>query len=223
MDYVLSLFYPLFAAYYTKVQARDFKNIIFDLGGVIINLDEQKTIRAFAQLSSLPEDTIEKSILQFKEYHLFEKGLIPPDQFRNALRDKFQIEASDDEIDQCMNAMLLDIPVQRIKLIKSLNQQAIFLLSNTNQIHYTRFNQIFTATTGEENLNDCFKKAYYSHLVKMRKPDREIYECILRENDLQATETLFLDDNLTNLEGAQSIGISTFHVKHPSQLFQLFQ
>lgn len=205
------------------MKARDFKNIIFDLGGVIINLEEQRTITAFAQLSSLPKAAIEKSILQFKEFHLFEKGLISADQFRNALRDEFQIEASDFEIDQCMNAMLLDIPVERIKLIKSLGQLTLFLLSNTNQIHYTRFNQIYTATTGEECLNDCFKKAYYSHLVKMRKPDKEIYEMVLRENELRAAETLFLDDNLTNLQGAQSVGISTFQIKHPSQLFELFQ
>lgn len=205
------------------MKARDFKNIIFDLGGVIINLEEQRTIAAFAQLSSLPKAAIEKSILQFKEFHLFEKGLISADQFRNALRDEFQIEASDFEIDQCMNAMLLDIPVERIKLIKSLGQLTLFLLSNTNQIHYTRFNQIYTATTGEESLNDCFKKAYYSHLVKMRKPDKEIYEMVLRENELRAAETLFLDDNLTNLQGAQSVGISTFQIKHPSQLFELFQ
>lgn len=205
------------------MKARDFKNIIFDLGGVIINLEEQRTITAFAQLSSLPKAAIEKSILQFKEFHLFEKGLISADQFRNALRDEFQIEASDFEIDQCMNAMLLDIPVERIKLIKSLGQLTLFLLSNTNQIHYTRFNQIYTATTGEESLNDCFKKAYYSHLVKMRKPDKEIYEMVLRENELRAAETLFLDDNLTNLQGAQSVGISTFQIKHPSQLFELFQ
>lgn len=205
------------------MQARDFKNIIFDLGGVIINLDEQRTIRAFARLSSLPEVAIEKSILQFREYHLFEKGLISDDQFRNALRREFELDATDEQIDLCMNAMLLDIPVERIKLLKSLNQQAIFLLSNTNQIHYTRFNKIFKATTGEESLNDCFKRAYYSHLVKMRKPDREIYEMVLEENELVAGETLFLDDNLTNLEGAQSVGISTFQINHPSQLFQLFQ
>ena len=204
------------------MQARDFKNIIFDLGGVIINLDEKRTIRAFAQLSSLPKTTIEKRILQFEAYHQFEKGLISDDQFRNALRNEYKIVATDDEIDRCMNAMLLDIPKQRIELIKSLNQHNIFLLSNTNQIHYTRFNQIFSETTGERSLDAYFTKAYYSHLVLGRKPDAKIYASRLKENELLAKDTLFLDDNLTNLEGAQSVGISTFHIKHPSQLFQLF-
>lgn len=204
------------------MQARDFKNIIFDLGGVIINLDEKRTIRAFAQLSSLPEATIEKSILQFEAYQLFEKGLIPDDQFRNALREEFKLEAADDEIDRCMNAMLLDIPLERIELLQSLTDFSKLLLSNTNAIHFSCFNQIVYKLTGRKTIDPYFDRTYYSHKIHMRKPDRGIFELIIAENNLIPEETLFLDDNQINLEGAKSLGIKTFQVTNPSQLFELF-
>ncbi len=205
------------------MKAREFKNIIFDLGGVIINLDEKRTVKAFAQLSSIPESFIEEHMAQSHDYHLFEKGLIPDHQFRDALRKEFKIEAGDHEIDSCMNAMLLDIPVARMELLSSLNQHALYLLSNTNEIHLERFNQIFQETMGRGRIDDYFNKVYYSHLVKMRKPEKEIFEMVLTDNKLVPDETLFLDDNPINLEGAQSVGIHTFHIKNSSLLFDLFQ
>ncbi|GAB1445411.1 MAG: HAD family phosphatase [Cyclobacteriaceae bacterium] len=203
--------------------AKGFKNIIFDLGGVIINLDESKTVAQFAQISQHPASSIEHHILHFESYKQFEKGLISSEAFREALRNNFGINATDDEIDGCMNAMLLDIPLERIQLLESLRKSSrLFLLSNTNQIHYTCFNKILKETTGDDKLDVYFEKAYYSHQVHMRKPDLEIFERVLSENNLNATETLFLDDNLSNLEGAQQLRINTFEVKNPNQLFELF-
>lgn len=202
---------------------REFKNIIFDLGGVIINLDETKTVEKFAHVSPHPLSSIQQGILNFESYKQFEKGLITADVFREALRNEFEIKASDDEIDDCMNAMLLDIPIERIRLLESLkNSSRLFLLSNTNQIHYTCFNKILKETTGDDQLDVYFEKAYYSHKVNMRKPDLEIFEMVLSENNLDPAETLFLDDNLSNLEGARPTGMNTFHVKNPDQLFELF-
>ncbi|HCM75123.1 MAG TPA: hypothetical protein DIS90_01980 [Cytophagales bacterium] len=207
-----------------KVTGRDFKNIIFDLGGVIINLDERKTVERFAQVSNLPLAKVQQHILSFDRYKHFEKGLISAEEFREALRSEWKVSASDDVIDECMNAMLLDIPQEGISLLESLqNSSRLFLLSNTNHIHYTCFNKILKETTGEDKLDIFFEKAYYSHMVKMRKPDREIFQLVLSENNLNASETLFLDDNLANLEGAHSVGINTFHIKHPSQLFEIFK
>lgn len=205
------------------MEVRDFKNIIFDLGGVIINLDEDRTVKEFAKLSHLSESDIKQYILHFGAYHQFERGLISGDQFRDELRKEFKIESSDEEIDRCMNEMLLDIPVERINLLKSLKGLQLFLLSNTNQIHLKRFYQIFKETTTDDHFDAYFHKAYYSHLVNMRKPDTEIFELVIKENRLDPKETLFLDDNVNNLKGAQSVGIQTFHVENPSQLFQLFK
>lgn len=205
------------------MQINNFENIIFDLGGVIINLDESRTIKAFARLSRQPFASINKQILNFDEYHLLEKGLISNHEFRNLVRRKFDIEASDEQIDACMNAMLLDIPIERIELLKSLKKFSLFLLSNTNAIHYAFFNQIVNKLTGEDNIDAYFDKTYYSHKVHMRKPDSEIFKLVISENNLNPRTTLFLDDNQINLDGARSVGIQTLHVQNPAQLFELFR
>lgn len=217
------IFFTVIRGLNKNVDLRNFENLIFDLGGVIINLDEERTIEAFVGLSHLSASTVREEILKFEEYHLLEKGLISAREFREVLRTKFEITASDQQIDSSLNAMLLDIPMARIELLKSLNKFSLYLLSNTNIIHLTRFNQIFKETTGEDKIDGCFKRAYYSHEIHLRKPDRKIFEWVLKENGLIPEKTLFLDDNRANLEGASSVGIHTFHVESPSQLFDLFQ
>jgi glucose-1-phosphatase len=115
------------------------------------------------------------------------------------------------------------LPLARIDLLKKISGKfRIFLLSNTNNIHLQCFTEIAEDTLGSSSWDDLFEKAYYSHLIKMRKPDVAIYRYVLNENNLQAAETLFLDDNLSNLHGAASIGIQTFHVTHPDLIFSLF-
>jgi putative hydrolase of the HAD superfamily len=120
--------------------------------------------------------------------------------------------------------MLLDIPQERLNLLRQLRpSHRLFLLSNTNQIHLNCFNKIVEEAAGTPGLEPFFDATYYSHQLKMRKPDREIYEHVLQEQQLQPHETLFLDDNLTNLAGAEAVGIRTFHVQHPDLIFSLFR
>ena len=119
-------------------------HIIFDLGGVFINLDEQKTIGAFASISQLTRQEIENKIHDLEGYKLFEKGLIGENDLRSLVRKEFKVEANDPEIDQCLNAMLLDIPVERIQLLEHLKHKFdLYLLSNTNSIHFKKFNVLF--------------------------------------------------------------------------------
>lgn len=205
------------------MKGKKFRHIIFDLGGVIINLDENKTVESFSRISHCSPSVVREFILQFEGYKKFEKGLSSDVEFRNQLRKEFQIDATDKLIDDCMNAMLLDIPIERLILLKSLRVSAnLYLLSNTNEIHLKKFNAILKETTGDEKMDVYFNKAYYSHLVKMRKPDKEIFQMVLEENNLDPQHTLFLDDNLVNLRGAETVGIKTFHIEHPRQLFQIF-
>jgi glucose-1-phosphatase len=199
------------------------KNLIFDLGGVIIDLDVERTEEAFALLSG-------KSVLEIKElvagsnaFLRYEKGLLNDQEFRNSVRSLLHINASDLEIDAAWNAMLGEIPLKRIKLLERLKvDYQLYLLSNTNNIHLICFNEIVKSSCGSLSLNPYFDKTYYSHLVKMRKPDSEIYNLVLGENNLLAHETLFLDDNVSNLEGASRTGIRTFHVRYPDMIFSLF-
>jgi len=199
-----------------------FKNIIFDLGGVIINLSEGNTLDAFDKLQG-NDYADHQLILNSPTFKLFEKGLIGEDQFRAELRTIFHLNASDQQIDDAMNAMLLDIPQDRLALLQKIGTaHQLFLLSNTNSIHMKCFNQILFKTSGRQSMDYYFERAYYSHLVHMRKPDPEIFELVLNENHLNPSETLFLDDNPANLAGATAVGIKTFHIENPSQLFELF-
>lgn len=199
------------------------KNIIFDLGGVILNLSVASTHEAFSQLSGLPLEEIQKRVHHGVYFHKFERGAISPADFRKHLRESLGMQASDAEIDAAWNTMLLDIPKTRLALLEHVKKtHATFLLSNTNAIHLERFNRIVQQTSGVSRIDDYFHKAYFSHHLKMSKPDPEIYEHVLRENHLKAAETIFLDDNLDNLKGAQRTGIRTYHIENPDQIFSLF-
>lgn len=198
------------------------KAIIFDLGGVIIDLHEHRTVKYFAQLSGKPEDKI-RAIIQLPAFQQFEKGLISENDFRDAARDSLNESASDEQIDQGWNAMLGEIPHARIDLLRSLaDKYELYLLSNTNTIHYRAFLKIVKDTIGQDSFEGFFDKAYYSHQIHMRKPDTEIFEWVLAQNNLQPAEALFLDDNAMNIEGAQRVGIQTVHVTYPDLILNLF-
>ena len=199
------------------------KNLIFDLGGVIIDLDVERTKAAFALLSQKSVSEVQLLLENSPIFQQYEKGQLNDNQFRNEVRMLLHTNSSDQEIDAAWNAMLGEIPSNRIKLLERLRKDyQLFLLSNTNNIHLVCFNEIVKATCGSLSLDPYFDKAYYSHLVQMRKPEVEIYNLVLNENNLLGHETLFLDDNVSNLEGASQTGIQTFHVSHPDMIFSLF-
>jgi FMN phosphatase YigB (HAD superfamily) len=191
------------------------KNIIFDLGGVILNLDNNRTEEAFAQLGV-------KNIRQyfgpghadyfFKDY---EVGKITDEQFVDGVRKIAGLDTVPDRaIIDGWNALLLDFPVERIELLKRLGKTyRIFLFSNTNSLHLAALREIYTHTFGSGALDDHFEKTYYSHLLGMRKPEKESYEYILKENQLQGSETLFVDDAIVNVEGAEQAGLKGLYLR----------
>ncbi len=199
-----------------------FKHIIFDLGGVILNLDEEKTVEAFAAVSRLSKTTIRDRFFRYDDYLKFEMGMLKDAEFRDSVRAQFEVEAGDESLDAALNAMLLDIPVVRLKLLRKLQPSYhLFLLSNTNPIHLSCFNRKVREMTGEDSLDSYFIKSYYSHQIKLRKPDPMVFKLVLDEQHCKPEETLFLDDNQSNLNGAASVGISTFCIKNPDQIFEL--
>jgi putative hydrolase of the HAD superfamily len=203
--------------------SKEIKNIIFDLGGVIINLSVERTHQAFAKLSGKPLDEIKSIVHHGEFFQAYEKGLISDSEFRDHLRSLLNLTVSDQELDAAWNAMLLDIPMARINLLERIKSRFhISLLSNTNNIHLQCFNNQVKELTGNPSIDYYFHKAYYSHLLKMSKPSTEIYEYVLSSNNLFAAETIFLDDNKDNLTGATKVGIHTFHVQQPDLIFSLF-
>ncbi|HSI89460.1 MAG TPA: HAD family phosphatase [Adhaeribacter sp.] len=199
------------------------RNIIFDLGGVIINIDYQKTIDAFKKLSA-EGNTIEfNQKAQSGLFDDYETGRISDDEFRKQLRQHYQVHGSDEQIDAAWNAMLFDIPKERIELLRNLGAKyRIFLLSNTNAIHMAAFNQIVKTSHGIPSLDSLFEKPYYSHLVGQRKPDAAIFHQILAENNLRADETLFIDDSIQHIESARKCGLHTLHLAPPLTINEAF-
>lgn len=186
-----------------------YRNIIFDLGGVILNLDMQRTSDAFRQLGFADFDRVYGQLKQSDLFDRFDKGHISENDFRRALAAGLPETVTAAQIDAAWNAMLLDLPEERIRFLENIKKtHRIFLLSNTNEIHVRAFEAYLQQAFGFNNFDHIFEKAYYSCRIGMRKPDREIFDFVLAENNLEPAETLFIDDSPQHIEGAQKAGIT---------------
>lgn len=205
------------------VELTNIKNIIFDLGGVIININYNKAIE---EMQRLCKENCNIEFSQKEQSHLFdlyETGNSTDAEFRANLRQAYSIEASDEDIDWAWNAMLLDIPQERIDLLLELGRKyRIFLLSNTNAIHLKRFNEIVAHSFSIPSLDSLFEKTYYSHLVGKRKPDAAIFQQILDENGLEKQDTLFIDDSIQHIQSADKLGLHTLHLQAPLTINKFF-
>ena len=201
------------------------KNIIFDLGGVILDLSVADTLKSFSRLSGLSIKEIERIFITAPEFEHYEKGTLDDAGFRHFIRQAYRVDCTDSDIDACWNAMLVDLPASKLQLLESLKERYnTFLLSNTNGIHLNYINHtILPKTAGVTSLDNYFHRSYYSHRMGKRKPDAEIFEQVLEENNLLASETLFLDDNGLNTEGAAKVGIRTIYVTSSDQIFDVFR
>ncbi|MCF8369252.1 MAG: HAD family phosphatase [Bacteroidales bacterium] len=198
------------------------KNIILDFGGVILNIDHKKVELAFKEIGIDDFDTMYGQALQSNLFQNFEKGNITDAQFRESLRKFIQLEISDEKLDNTWNTIILDYPPERIRLLKSLTKKyRLFLLSNTNIIHYNYYIPKFNNQFGFD-FNSLFEKTYWSFKMGLRKPDPSPYELILNENNLMPEETLFIDDSLQNIEAAEGLNIMAFHLKPSIDLTDVF-
>ncbi len=193
------------------ININNYKNIIFDLGGVILNINYQLAVDAFKQIGLRDFETLFSQANQKQLFDLYEKGLISSDEFREQLKIYLPNNINNTTIDNAWNSMLLDLPIERIHLLKQVKQtHRTFLLSNTNEIHINTFNHYLQNTFEMADLSSCFEKMYLSYKVKMRKPDAEIFELVLQENKLNANETLFIDDSIQHIDAAKKLGIQTY-------------
>ncbi|MBA3705571.1 MAG: HAD family phosphatase [Bacteroidetes bacterium] len=204
------------------INTKNYKNIIFDLGGVIINIDYSLVVKAFADLGILNFDELYSQAHQNNLFDNLEKGKISAAEFRKEIRRCCNKNLTDEQIDHAWNAILLDIPAARLKLLQQLKKtHRTFLLSNTNEIHMVAIDKYLQQTYGVPDLSGYFEKKYLSYEVGMRKPDAEIFELVLAENNLNPSETLFIEDSIQHIEAAKRLGIQTHWLQKGEEVLDL--
>ena len=198
------------------------KNIIFDLGGIFLDIHYQLTREAFINLGIKNFDEL------FTQHHannLFEDletGKILEFEFYDLFRNEANINLSNEQIKTAWNALLGDFPIERLAWLEKIKQlYNIYLFSNTNKIHYDAFMLIYEQTTGKSDFNSHFIKAYYSQNMGLRKPYPESFLYIINEQNLLPEETLFIDDTIKNIDGAKALGLQTFHLVAPQTVLDL--
>jgi glucose-1-phosphatase len=189
-----------------------YKAIIFDLGGVIVNLDQDRTIRSFKRLN-IDLDEVNEKLPIFKEYEL---GKVNTETFVQTIKAELKGNASDVEISNAWNNMILNVPIDRIEILKQLRKEyKIFILSNTNELHIQEFKKIFEKDHPDEIWESLFDKIYYSHQINLRKPHLDAWQIILDENNLKPEETIFIDDTRMHFKAAETMGIKSIWTKRP--------
>jgi len=204
----------------------NFKNIsalIFDFGGVLINLSRHRCIDSFRTLGVRE---LEKYLDDFNQSGFFlelEQGKISPEQFRNEVRKLTDQTLTDEQIDQAFCSFLLDIPEEKLKLLLDLRKRfKIYLLSNTNLIHMNFCRAQHFHFNGY-SMDDFFDKCYLSYELGLTKPDIRVFNAVIDDIGLAPQQCLFLDDGLKNIEQAQKTGLQTYWVKQEEDLSFLLQ
>ena len=215
------------------------KNLIFDLGDVIIPIDLTAPIRNFATLANMSEEQVRAIWKEHDLLNQYETGLIDDDAFRGHVRRLLNNRSdapdtasavmpvrrcghsdrsdrwADEVIDTAWNTVLLELPVERIERIKALKPSyRLFLLSNTSPIHIRQVNTVLTQLN-QPTLEQLFERVFYSYEVRMAKPLPDIYRHVLTKAGLVAEETAFFDDNAANIRAAAALGIQAVHVQPP--------
>lgn len=183
------------------------KNIVFDFGDIFINLDKEAT---FKELAKLGVHSVSDQMLTIA--HQYEKGETVTEDFISYFKKEFLL--TKEELILAWNAILLDFPIQRLQFLKTLAESKkyrLFLLSNTNDLHIKWIRNDWGEVLYQEFKN-CFEQFYLSHEIGFRKPNLDIYEFVLKENNLKAEETFFIDDTLENTLAAEKLGIKTWNL-----------
>ena len=194
---------------------KHFSNIstlIFDFGGVLIDLDMNQSILNFKKLGV---ENVENYLSNFGQSGFFmqlEKGKISAEEFRSEIRKMTTNSITDKEIDDAWNAFLVRIPSEKLDIVYQLRKKfRVIMLSNTNAIHFPYAERTFFSYKNR-GIDEYFDKCYRSYDMKMAKPDAEIFEAILSQEQVAANQCLLLDDGPKNIEQAQKLGFQTYFV-----------
>lgn len=198
------------------------KNILFDLGGIFLDIDYQKTEQAFIDLGITDFSTRFSQQFSNNLFEALETGMISPEDFYKAFRKETNTDLTDESIKTAWNALLLHFPPERLVWLEEIGKRyPIYLFSNTNIIHYQCFTENFQQQFPHQSFNKYFRKAYYSHELGLRKPYPASYLKIMELENLDPKETLFIDDTPKNIEGAQQAGLQTLLLNNGRTVLEL--
>ena len=202
---------------------KNIKNIVFDLGGVLVDLDFKNAINGLQQAGFA---NVKEQLQAFDQDGIFKKfelGEIDSDQFRTAIRENSTVTLTDEEVDTLWNSMLLEVPRKKLELILDLRSKyMVYLLSNTNAIHWDYVCKNAFNYRGFR-VNDYFEETFLSYEMHLAKPDKAIFEKVLQDANLLPEETLFIDDSEANCKAASELGIHTHHYHIGDDLKEIFE
>ena len=184
------------------------KAILFDLGGVILNIDYKLTSLAFKTLGVNNFDELYTQKNQIPIFDQFETGKCSPKEFLQQLNKIINKNILEADLINAWNAMLLDLPTIRLNYLNTLKKDyRVYLLSNTNEIHISAFEKTLNKAGQINSFQDCFNNIYYSCRMGLRKPNKDCFMKVLEEVYSKPEEMLFIDDSIQHIEGAKSCGI----------------
>jgi putative hydrolase of the HAD superfamily len=201
---------------------KNIQNLILDFGGIIYHISHQKQKEAFTQLGIKNFDELYSQAIQNPLFARFETGSVSNGEFRKEMSMILPGRFSDADIDKAWNSILVGFLPEMVSLVHLLSKKyRLFLLSNTNSIHYNIYMPEFNSRYSYD-LNNLFEKSYWSFKIGLRKPSHEVYHFVLNDSNLRAEECLFIDDTRENVEGARECGIPSIWLKPGLQLSDLF-
>ncbi|MEY2828759.1 MAG: hypothetical protein RIQ33_617 [Bacteroidota bacterium] len=204
--------------------AKNIDAVIFDLGGVLFDINYQATAEAFKKLGMQNFDNAYSQAKQNNVFDEFEKGTISNDVLREFVRENIPQNLSDEQIDLAWNAMLIGMPAYKFDTLKKVAKHfKIYLLSNTNGIHLPKVQEMIQLQTPGMTLENHFIKTYYSNKIHLRKPNANAFELVLSENNLVPENTLFIDDTQQHIDGANQCHINTCLITHQFTTEKLFE
>ena len=199
------------------------KNIVFDLGGVLVDLDFKAAINGLQKAGFA---NVKEQLMAFDQGGIFQKfelGEMTAEEFRTAIRENSTVTLTDEEIDALWNAMLLEIPREKLELILDLRgKYMVYLLSNTNSIHWDYVCKNAFNYRGFR-VNDYFEESFLSYEMHLAKPNKAIFEKVLHDANLLPEETLFIDDSEANCKAAEEVGIHAHHYHIGDDLSKVFE
>ena len=205
------------------MQYKKVKALLFDLGGVIVDLDYKKTANAFENIGL---QNAEKAYSQFNQtdlFNLFETGHISSEEFLAEIQNEITNQVNLSEITKAWNSMIIGFQHSKLEKIKKLSEQVpCYLLSNTNEIHLNYIEHLLQEMDFKHFLN-IFESCYFSHQIGKRKPHKETFEWVLNHMNYDAQDVLFIEDSPQHIEGAKSAKLNTFHFKKNSSLSEIDQ